>query len=84
MKLVPTSPFRRRVRRLSPTQRRALGRALRRLQADPFDPAFRAHKLAGGLAGKWAFSAAYDLRVIFLIEGDRAYLLAVGTHDEVY
>jgi len=82
--LVPTSSFRRRVRKLTPTQRRGLERALRRFQADPFDPSLRIHKLSGELAGKWAFSVAYDLRVVCLIEGDLAYLLAVGTHDEVY
>ena len=62
----------------------SLGRALRRFQANPFDPALRMHKLSGDLEGKWAFSAGYDLRVVCMPEGDHAYLLAVGSHDEVY
>ncbi len=57
---------------------------LRRFQADPFDPALRTHKLPGELAGKWAFSAAPDLHAVCLLEVDTAYLLAVGSHDEVY
>ena len=44
----------------------------------------RTHKLSGELEGKWAFSAGYDLRVVCLWEADVAYLLAVGSHDEVY
>jgi hypothetical protein len=36
------------------------------------------------LADYWAFSAGYDLRVLCRIDGDTAYLIAVGTHDEVY
>ena len=62
----------------------ALERALRRFQADPFDPSLRTHKLSGELEGKWAFSAGYDLRVVCLLEGAVAYLLVVGSHDEVY
>ena len=84
MKLVPTSPFRRRVKKLTRRELAALERALRRFQADPFDPALRTHKLTGELEGKWAFSVGYDLRVIFQLEGDTAYLLTVGSHDEVY
>ena len=84
MRLVATSPFRRRVRKLTPQRRKALEQALRRFQADPFDPSLRTHKLSGELDGKWAFSAAYDMRVVCLFEGDVAYLLAVGSHDEVY
>lgn len=84
MKVVPTAPFRRRAKKLTSSQRTTLAHALRRFQADPFDPALRTHKLSGPLAGKWAFSVAYDLRVVCLLEGDTAYLLAIGSHDEVY
>lgn len=84
MRLVLTPPFRRRARKLTPQQRAALGRALRRFQADPFDPALRTHKLSGHLEGTWAFSVAYDLRVVCRMDGEQAYLLAVGSHDEVY
>ena len=84
MRLVLTSPFRRRARKLTPPQQAALARALRRFQADPFDPGHRTHKLAGELDGKWAFSVTYDLRVVCLLEGDTAYLLTIGTHDQVY
>jgi mRNA interferase YafQ len=79
-----TPAFLRRVRKLPPRERDAVARALRRFAADPFDPALRTHKLAGQLEGRWAFAAAYDLRVVCRIEGEVAHLLTVGTHDTVY
>ena len=61
---------------------------LKMLAEDAFDPRLRTHKLKGKLAGCWASSAGYDLRVVFEFVsqgGDEAILLlAVGTHDEVY
>lgn len=83
MRLAQSSAFRRRVKKLTPSERQAVAAALRRFAADPFDAALRSHKLSGELAGKWAFSAGYDLRVVFTLEGDLATLLAVGSHDEV-
>ena len=58
------------------------------LEADPFAPALRTHKLKGALAGSWAASGGYDLRVVFHFakhQGQPAIVLeAIGTHDEVY
>jgi len=58
------------------------------LKDDPFHPSLRTHKLTGVLAGSWACSAGYDLRVIFKrVKHTRkpAVLLeSIGTHDEVY
>ena len=58
------------------------------LMEDAFQAALKTHKLKGDLAGSWACSAGYDLRVVFEIvqhEGAEAILLQnVGTHDEVY
>ena len=61
---------------------------LEQLSADAAQPALRAHKLRGSLAGCWACSADYDLRIVFEYtehEGEEAILLlALGTHDQVY
>ncbi len=58
------------------------------LAADALAPALRTHKLKGPLAGSWASSGGYDLRVVFRLtknKGQPAIALeAVGTHDEVY
>jgi mRNA interferase YafQ len=57
--------------------------ALRRFAADPKDPLLRTHKLKGDLADYWAFSVTDDLRVLFRWNGDEAFLVNLGTHDEV-
>jgi addiction module RelE/StbE family toxin len=61
---------------------------LDQLSADAAHPTLRTHKLRGPLAGCWACSAGYDLRIVFEYaqhEGREAIvLLALGTHDEVY
>ena len=58
------------------------------LAADPFSPSLRTHKLKGSLAGSWAASGGYDLRIVFQIvkhsEHLALHLQAVGTHDDVY
>lgn len=58
------------------------------LREDAFHPQLKTHKLRGKLAGSWACSAGYDLRLVFQFvkhKGQYAILLeGVGTHDEVY
>lgn len=62
--------------------------ALEQLSVDAMHPSLRTHKLRGPLAGCWACSISYDLRVVFEFiqhEGAEAILLlALGTHDQVY
>jgi mRNA interferase YafQ len=61
---------------------------LEQLSADAAHPSLRTHKLRGALAGCWACSAEYDLRVVFEYvqheEAEAILLLALGTHDQVY
>jgi len=58
------------------------------LAEDAFDPHLKTHKLKSELAGSFACSAGYDLRIVFKFvqhEGAEAILLqTIGTHDEVY
>ena len=58
--------------------------ALRRFASDPLDPLLRTHKLKGDLDAYWAFSVDDDLRVLFRWDGDDAFLVNLGTHDQVY
>jgi mRNA-degrading endonuclease YafQ of YafQ-DinJ toxin-antitoxin module len=62
--------------------------ALTQLASHPQHPSLKTHKLTGELAGSWACSAGYDLRIIFNFTkhaGKPAILLeTIGTHDEVY
>jgi mRNA-degrading endonuclease YafQ of YafQ-DinJ toxin-antitoxin module len=61
---------------------------LETLAQDAFHPSLKTHKLKGDLAGSWACSAGYDLRIVFEFiqhQGAEAILLqTIGTHDEVY
>lgn len=63
---------------------------LRLLQEEPFATQLATHKLKGKLAGSWACSAGYDLRIVFdfvkseVQQEDDILLLEIGTHDEVY
>ena len=80
---VVSSRFKRRAARLDQRRAALLRAALRRFAADPRDPLLRTHRLKGDLAGSWAFSADDDLRVLFRWDGDVAFLVNLGSHDEV-
>ena len=93
MKLVWSSRFTRSAKRLARRNRGLLDKVdatLRRLEADPYHPSLRTHKLSGDFAECWACSAGQDVRIIFefvkIKQGEELeiHLLNVGTHDEVY
>ncbi len=66
----------------------AIEATLHQLSEDAVHPSLRTHKLRGSLAGCWACSAGYDLRIVFEfvehVGAEAILLLALGTHDEVY
>ncbi len=89
--LLPSAAFIRSGRRFArkhPNIATELESVLALLAEDAFHPQLKTHKLKGKLAGSWASSAGYDLRIVFEFvqhKGAEAILLAsVGTHDEVY
>ena len=84
MRVVASSRFLRRARKLKPPRDELLRAALRRFAADPQDPLLRTHKLQGDLGEYLAFRVDDDLRVLFRWDGDVCFLIALGTHDEVY
>ncbi len=58
---------------------------LERFIEDPFTKELKTHKLTGKLKDLWSFSLEYDLRVIFFFaEDNKAVLVDIGTHEEVY
>jgi mRNA-degrading endonuclease YafQ of YafQ-DinJ toxin-antitoxin module len=73
-----------------PTLKQDIEETLSRLQENPFAPQLATHKLRGKLAGSWACSVGYDLRLVFdFVQSasqpeDDILLLGIGTHDEVY
>jgi mRNA interferase YafQ len=89
--LLPTKAFVRSAKRLArrnPERAEDLRVTLELLSEDALAPRLKTHKLKGNLAGSWACSAGYDLRIVFQFvkhKGSEAILLeAVGSHDEVY
>jgi mRNA-degrading endonuclease YafQ of YafQ-DinJ toxin-antitoxin module len=79
-----SSQFLRRAKKLKDPQASMLRAALRRFAKNPRDPLLRTHKLKGELRSYWAFSVDDDLRVVFRWNGDEAFLVNIGSHNEVY
>ena len=84
MRLRTSSRFLRRAKKLREPHATMLRAALRRFAADPADPLLRVHKLKGELRDYWSFTVDNDLRVLFRWDGDEAFLVNLGSHDEVY
>ncbi|MBI4965490.1 MAG: type II toxin-antitoxin system mRNA interferase toxin, RelE/StbE family [Desulfomonile tiedjei] len=89
--LIRSSAFVRAARRIlkkRPDVEEDLRTALELLSEDVLHPKLKTHKLKGDLAGSWAASAGYDLRIVFQIvdykDSEAILLQTVGTHDEVY
>jgi mRNA-degrading endonuclease YafQ of YafQ-DinJ toxin-antitoxin module len=89
--LLPTKAFERSAKRLvlkDPSRAEDLRLTLHLLAEDAFHPKLKTHKLKGALAGSWACSGGYDLRVIFQFvkhkDAQAILLEGVGTHEEVY
>ena len=79
-----------RMTRRQPDLQVKIERILRVLAEDPFHPLLRSHKLKGQLAGAWACSVGYDVRILFdFVQNpetgeEEILLLTMGSHDEVY
>lgn len=84
MRVIASSAFIRRARKLSPPRDELLRAALRRFAANPRDPLLRTHKLKGDLADYWSFSADDDVHILFRWEAETCFLVGLGSHDEVY
>lgn len=68
-----------------PKLRDKLEKSLQLFVKEPFHPSLGTHKLSGKLAGYHAFALGYDCRVVFkFINRDKAALISIGSHDEVY
>ena len=89
--ILQSAAFVRAARRLvkkNPRSAAVLQATLESLAEDAIHPELKTHKLKGELAGSWACSAGYDLRIVFEFvqhNGTEAIQLqTVGTHDQVY
>ncbi len=73
-------------KKLSSADKIAVIHAIELFQENPHDASLRNHGLVGIMAGRRAFAAARDLRIVFSERGnyDDVTLLHVGGHSEVY
>ena len=72
--------------RLAARQQQEVDQAILTYQQNRSDTALRDHALKGRLKGLRAFSAGWDLRIIYREQGGflTIILLEVGTHNQVY
>lgn len=86
MKVFFYKTFNKRFARLSPKLQMKVEEAILFFRKNPFDPRLRNHALSGDLAGKRAFSAGGDLRIVFREQNNHilVIMLDVGTHNQVY
>lgn len=61
-------------------------KTLQLLEANPYHPSLRLHKLKGRLDGIYSVSIniSYRISIDFLIEKDQIIPINIGSHDEVY
>jgi len=62
-----------------------INKQIKLFQSSPRHPSLRTHKLTGMMKNRWSVSVSKSLRMVYiLLEGDTAYFIIVGTHDQVY
>ncbi len=61
-------------------------KTLKLLEANPYHPSLRLHKLHGKLSELYSVSIniSYRMRIFFIIDDDTIIPVDIGTHDEVY
>ena len=61
-------------------------KTLKLLEANPFHPSLRLHKLHGRLSELYSVSIniSYRISIYFMIENDVIVPVDIGSHDEVY
>ena len=86
MTFVQTKPFRKALARLGTQEQAAVEAAIQQFQAERSAPSLRDHALKGKMKELRAFSAAWNLRVVYREEGGfiTIILIDAGTHNQVY
>ena len=88
-RLQSTSAYDKKLRKFAkkrPDLRNKYLRVLRLLEADPYHPSLKLHKLHGPLSHLYAVSINYQYRISleFEIKEDYILLINIGSHEEVY
>ena len=75
--------YRKRIHENSPEDKKFIAR-LKLFEINPQNPILRDHSLTGNFKGLRSFSVTGDIRVIYYIEGETAYFIDIGSHNQVY
>ncbi len=57
---------------------------LQTLSSNPKNSSLKTHKLTGKLKNFYSIYVTYEYRLVFYLNKNNIYLVAMGTHDEVY
>lgn len=68
----------------TPSLKDVLIDVLDKLSQDIKHPSLHTHALKGKLAGTYACSLTYNLRIVFCLTPNSIKLINIGSHDEVY
>ena len=79
-----TSPKTTKIKKKNEKLTKQIQKQLEIFSLNPKHPSLRLHKLKGELKNLWSISITKSIRMAFLQEGDEAYFVDIGTHDEVY
>ncbi len=86
MEISFTKQFKKSYVKLSVKDRLRVDKALARFIEDRTNPALRNHALKGKMEGRFSFSAAHDIRIVYRQEAEflHIFLIDVGSHNQVY
>jgi mRNA-degrading endonuclease YafQ of YafQ-DinJ toxin-antitoxin module len=72
--------------KIHPTLKPKYKKTLLLLQANPFHPSLRLHKLKGNLSDFYSVSLNMQYRILldFIIKDDQIILINIGDHDGMY
>ncbi len=84
-KLIFSTRFKRMYRKLLAKRQRICDDRLRLFVANPRHTLLNVHPLGGEYTGCFSINVTGDIRAVYrMIDMNRAYFLAVGTHSELY
>ncbi len=85
MLLIPSKPFQKSVRRLTPSAINAINERLNLFAKDPFHPILHNHPLSGKYKGYRSINITGDYQLIFVqLNKETVRLLDVDTHHNLY
>lgn len=85
MDLIPTSSFKKQLRKFSNKIKDQISEKLEIFMLDEFSPILNNHKLHGDLDDCRSINVNGDIRLVYQkADKDICYLLSIGTHSELY